>query len=54
MSNPNRRMRVILSVMGLVCVAISLVLNFAAPGTFWNWALLLAALGFLLLSRRYR
>ena len=54
MNDPKRRMRVIFSVLGLVCVAISLVLNFAAPGTFWNWALLLAAVGFLLLSRRYR
>jgi hypothetical protein len=54
MNDPKRRMRVILSVIGLVCVAVSIVLNFAAHGTFWNWVLLLAALGFLLLSRRYR
>ena len=54
MNNLNRRLRVIFSAIGLVCVAISIALNFAAPGTFWNWALLLAALGFLLLSRRYR
>jgi hypothetical protein len=54
MNNSNRRMRVIFSVIGLVCVAFSIVLNLLAPGTFWNWALLLAALGFLLLSRRYR
>ncbi|HET9224276.1 MAG TPA: hypothetical protein VFO07_17315 [Roseiflexaceae bacterium] len=54
MNDPKRRMRVIFSVLGLVCVAISLALNFAAPVTFWNWAFLLAALGFLLLSRRYR
>jgi hypothetical protein len=54
MNDAKRRMRVILSVIGLACVAASVVLNFAAPGTFWNWVLLLAALGFLLLSRRYR
>jgi hypothetical protein len=54
MNSSNRRMRVIFSVIGLVCVAISIALNVALPGTFWNWALLLAALGFLLLSRRYR
>jgi peptidoglycan/LPS O-acetylase OafA/YrhL len=54
MNSQNRRMRVILSVIGLLCVAISIALNFAAPGTFWNWALLLVALGFLLLSRRYQ
>jgi hypothetical protein len=47
-------MRVIFSVIGLACVAISIALNFAAPGTFWNWAPLLVAFGFLLLSRRYR
>lgn len=54
MNNTNRRMRVIFSVIGLVCVAVSLTLNFAMPGTYWNWLFLLAALGFLLLSRRYR
>jgi MYXO-CTERM domain-containing protein len=47
-------MRVILSMIGLVCVAISIVLTVAAPGTFWNWGLLLVVLGFLLLSRRYQ
>ena len=54
MNNPNRRLQVIFSVIGLLCVAISIALNVAVPGTFWNWVLLLAALGFLLLSRRYR
>jgi hypothetical protein len=54
MNDPKRRMRVILSVMGLACVVVSIVLNFTAPGTIWNWVLLLAALGVLLLSRRYR
>ncbi len=54
MHNSNRRLRIILSVIGLVCVAISIALTFAAPGTFWNWGLLLVALGFLLFSRRYQ
>ncbi|HNP71711.1 MAG TPA: hypothetical protein PLO33_10655 [Kouleothrix sp.] len=54
MSKPNRRLRVVLSVAGLVCVAASLALNFVAPGTWWNWALLLVAMGFLLLSRRFQ
>jgi fatty acid desaturase len=50
----NRRTRRLLSVIGLVCVALSLALNFIAPGTWWNWALLLPAAGALLLSRRYQ
>jgi hypothetical protein len=54
MNDPNRRLRVLFSLIGLVCVALSIALNFTAPGTFWNWVLLLVALGFLLLSRRYR
>ena len=54
MNSQNRRLRVILSVIGLLCAVISIALAFAAPGTFWNWALLLVALGFLLLSRRYQ
>ena len=53
-NNSNRRLQVIFSAIGLLCVAISLALNFVAPGTFWSWALLLVAFGFLLLSRRYR
>ncbi|MBK9711098.1 MAG: hypothetical protein IPO81_07120 [Kouleothrix sp.] len=52
--NPQRRTRIILSTIGLVCVAISIALNFIAPRTLWNWGLLLAALAFLLLSRRAR
>jgi hypothetical protein len=47
-------MQVILSAIGLVCVAISIALIFAAPGTFWNWGVLLVAFGFLLFSRRYQ
>ena len=54
MNSQNRRMRAILSVIGLLCVAISIALTFAAPRTFWNWALLLVALGLLLLSPRYQ
>jgi hypothetical protein len=54
MNTPNRRLRMILSIIGLICVALSLALNFLAPGTWWNWALLLVALGLLLLSRRYQ
>ena len=52
MNNRNRRTRVVLSVLGLICVAGSIALNFVAPGTYWNWALLLAALALLLISRR--
>jgi hypothetical protein len=54
MNTQNRRLRVILSALGLVCVAASLALNFIAPGTWWNWVLLLVALVFLLVSRRYQ
>jgi hypothetical protein len=36
MNNGNRRLRVILSVLGLVCVLISIVLAIVAAGTFWN------------------
>jgi hypothetical protein len=52
MNSQNRRRRIVLSVIGLVCVVLSLALNFIAPGTFWNWGLLLVALVFLVLSRR--
>lgn len=52
MDSRNRRTRVVLSVLGLICVAGSIALNFVAPGTYWNWALLLAALALLLISRR--
>jgi hypothetical protein len=54
MNNPNRQLRIILSVIGLVCVVLSMALNFIAPGTWWNWALLLVALVFLLISRRFQ
>ena len=52
MDSRNRRTRIVLSVLGLVCVAVSIALSFVAPGTYWNWVLLLAALAFLLISRR--
>jgi hypothetical protein len=35
-----------------VFVALSIGSIFAAPGTFWNWRLLLVALAFVFLSRR--
>jgi hypothetical protein len=54
MPNPHRRMRIILSVIGLVCAAISIALTFIVPGTFWNWGLLLVAFGLLLFLRRYQ
>jgi len=52
MDDNRRRMRIMLSVTGLVCVALSLILGFVFPGTFWNWGLLLVALLFVFLSRR--
>ena len=45
-------MRVIFSVIGLACVATSIAMIFLAPGTFWNWGLLLLAAVFMLLARR--
>jgi hypothetical protein len=45
-------MRRILAAIGLVFVALSIAATFLAPGTFWNWGLLLLALACLLLSRR--
>jgi hypothetical protein len=54
MPNSNPRMQIVCSIIGLVCVILSIVLNFALPQTFWNWGLLLVAAGFLWLSRRYR
>ena len=52
MNGQNRSMRRIFAVIGLLCAALSITLNFVAPGTFWNWGLLLVALAFLFLSRR--
>jgi len=45
-------MRRILAIIGLVFVALSVGSLFVAPGTFWNWGLLLVALAFVFLSRR--
>jgi hypothetical protein len=45
-------MRRILAAIGLVFVALSIAATFLAPGTFWNWGLLLLALACLFLSRR--
>lgn len=45
-------MRRILAAIGLVFVALSIAATFFAPGTFWNWGLLLLALACLFLSRR--
>lgn len=53
MNDQSRRARRILAVVGLVFVALSIAMTFAAPGTFWNWGLLLVALAFLFLSRRF-
>jgi len=52
MNDPGRSKRQILAVIGLVCVALSIAMTFLAPGTFWNYGLLLIALVFLFLSRR--
>lgn len=45
-------MRQILAIIGLVFVGLSVGSLFVAPGTFWNWGLLLVALAFVFLSRR--
>jgi len=52
MGDKSRRMRIFLSIAGLICVALSIILSFLVPGTFWNWGLLLVALVFVFLSRR--
>ena len=52
MNPPPRQLRIIFSVLGLICVVVSIALIFVAPGTFWNWAALLAALVFMFLARR--
>ncbi len=52
MQQQNRRLRVVFAVIGLACVVLSLAMVFVAPGTFWNWGLLLVALVFVFLSRR--
>ena len=52
MNEQSRSMRRILAVIGLVFVALSIAMTFLAPGTFWNYGLLLIALVFVFLSRR--
>lgn len=47
-------MRVALSLIGLIAVAISLALAFINPVGIWHWALLLVALACLVASRRIR
>ncbi|MBX0327700.1 hypothetical protein K2Z83_08415 [Oscillochloris sp. ZM17-4] len=46
--------RIILSLIGLIAVAISLTLAFINPVGIWHWALLLVALACLVASRRVR
>ena len=52
MDEQGRGKRRILAAIGLVFVALSIAMIFLAPGTFWNWGLLLVALAFVFLSRR--
>jgi hypothetical protein len=47
-------MRIALSLIGLVAVAISLTLAFVNPVGIWHWALLIVALACLVASRRVR
>jgi peptidoglycan/LPS O-acetylase OafA/YrhL len=52
MNDQSRSPRRILAAIGLGFVALSIAMTFVAPGTFWNWGLLLVALAFVFLSRR--
>jgi hypothetical protein len=52
MNNQHSSRRRILAIVGLVFVGLSIAATFVAPGTFWNWGLLLVALAFVFLSRR--
>jgi hypothetical protein len=52
MNDQNLTTRRILAALGLVFVASSIASVFLAPGTFWNWGLLLVAVMFVFLSRR--
>jgi hypothetical protein len=52
MNHQNFNMRRIFAAIGLVLVTLSISSIFVAPGTFWNWGLLLVALVFVFLSRR--
>lgn len=52
MNDRELNLRQVFAIAGLVCVALSIGAIFVAPGTFWNWGLLLVALVFLFISRR--
>jgi hypothetical protein len=52
MNDQHRSNRRILAVIGLVFVALSIAMTFVAPGSYWNWGLLVVALAFVFLSRR--
>ena len=52
MNDQNFNLRRIFAVIGLVFVVLSIGSIFVAPGTFWNWGLLLVAVVFVFLSRR--
>jgi hypothetical protein len=47
-------MRIALSLVGLIAVALSLTLAFINPVGTWHWALLLVAVACLVASRRVR
>lgn len=52
MNISKRQLRAIVSVLGLASVALSIASIFVAPGTFWNWGLLLVALACVFAARR--
>lgn len=52
MNDYHHSWRRILAMIGLAFAALSIAATFVAPGTFWNWGLLLLALTCLFLSRR--
>jgi hypothetical protein len=52
MEQRKRRLRMIFSIIGLACIVASIAMIFLAPGTFWNWGLLLVALVFVFLARQ--
>jgi len=52
MNDQNHSKRRILAVIGLAFVALSIAMTFIAPGSYWNWGLLVVAVAFVFLSRR--
>jgi hypothetical protein len=52
MDDQNRSKRRILALIGLAFVALSIAMTFIAPGSYWNWGLLVVAVAFVFLSRR--